>query len=143
MEKEDEIKKRHNLMRKFYEGACNDYANAFCEKHGYYNLYEGGDTFWVGNEVGGVLAIGDVFVDMATILTDINEDAPEEEFMRWNDYTTLHAELFGIEGSKCLNFHSWLHGAPRIPYDTLNHLRAVKKRFEKAVADAKKEGGVG
>lgn len=135
-------KATRDLLRKNYEDACNAYADAFCEKHGYYKLSEGNDTFWTGNDVGGILACGDEFVDMATIRTDIDENAPEEEFLKWNDYTIIHAEVFGYESAKCLNFHSWLHGAPRIPYDTLNHLHTMKLRYEKAVGDAKKENNL-
>lgn len=143
MSEENDIKKaRRDLMRKFYESACNDYANAFCEKHGYYKLGEGSDTYWVGNSVGGVLMCGDEFADLTTIMTDINEDAPEEEFMRWNDYYMLYTEVFDNERDRCMTFRNWLHGAPRIPYDTLNHLRLMKERFKKAVKDAKKEGGL-
>lgn len=130
------------LLDKNYRDACNVYADAFCEKHGYYKLSEGRDTYWTGNKPGGVLACGDEFVDMATIITDINEDAPEEEFMKWNDYTIAYGELFGSRESKCINFHSWLAGAPRIPYDTLNHLNAMKWRLEKAIHAARKEGGL-
>lgn len=67
-------KATRDLLRKNYEDACNAYADAFCEKHGYYKLSEGNDTFWTGNDVGGILACGDEFVDMATIRTDIERE---------------------------------------------------------------------
>lgn len=126
------------LLRKNYEDACNAYADAFCEKHGYYKLRESHDTFWVADEPGGILTVGDEFADMQTILTDINEDAPELAFTQWNDYVTEVSDLFGPLEAKPINFHSWIHGAPRVNNDTLAHLRAMRDRLKKQMDEARK-----
>lgn len=65
-----------------YQKACNDYLHAFCDKHDF--PYE--EDSWIANQPGTIAMVGDFFVGMDTIVTDINEDAPEEEFFKWYDW---------------------------------------------------------
>lgn len=78
--------------------ACNDYLHAFCDKHDFY--YE--DCWWVSDQPGTIAMVGDYFVSMDTILVDINNDAPEEEFLKWYDYSLT------CDDDYCMNFSTWL-----------------------------------
>lgn len=127
------------LLRKNYEAACNAYANAFCEKHGYYKLNDvsaRSDTYWVADDAGGILAMGDEFVDMATIVEDIDKDASKGEWERWQAYTDEAAYVFGRD-SGLPNYRSWLRGCPRVDGDTLTHLREMKEQLNREMIDAK------
>ena len=66
-------------LRKKYEEACNAYLTKFIKKHDYQlEPYP-----WVGDEVGGVACIGDMFVGFNDIRYDIDHDVPEEYFDKW------------------------------------------------------------
>lgn len=69
-------------LRLSYNAVCNAYLAAFCEKHGYDYEPDAG----VGDDPGGIAEVGDLFVSMADILTDIDRDAPEEEYVKYYDY---------------------------------------------------------
>lgn len=114
-------------LKKNYENACNAYLKAFCEKHD----FSIEDAFWVGDDVGGILNVGDMDFDMATIRTDIDEDAPEEELIKWYDYTVdaLHFKL------NVPNFHAWIHGCPRTSKEWFEEMRERRKSFENAIKE--------
>lgn len=112
-------------LKKDYENACNAYLKAFCEKHEFYGL-DNPETFWIGDEPGGIANCGDLTFDMATIVTDIDKDAPEEELLKWYDYT-IEASEFNLPVP---NFEHWLIGCPRTPSKWFENMRAKRKEFE-------------
>lgn len=116
--------------KRIYEEGCNLYLRLFCEKHGY--DADSQDTWWVGNDVGGVAGIGDLYADMATIRADIDKDAPEEEFLKWYDYCT-EAHCLGLSSP---NYVSWLMGCPR-QYDEMERIRELKKECDKIIREFK------
>lgn len=119
-----EAKQREEL-RQAYSDACNNYLKAWCEKH---DLPMEDDP-WVAQEPGGIALIGDYFVDMQTILTDIDMDAPEEEWWNWYDYSLETSEV-GLP-DKC-NFKSWLMGCPRYSEEALERIAELRKSVNKA-----------
>ena len=106
---------------------CNEYLRLFCEKHDF--DYEEAKDSWVANCVGDVTCVGDIFVGMQTIITDIEMDAPEEEFLKWYGYN-LVANEFGFTTP---NFDHWLRGCPRVPQESFDKLEALKKDLEDAI----------
>jgi hypothetical protein len=63
-----------------WKSVCNKYLKLFCDKHDY--DYEEAKDSWVANNVGDIVLIGDYYVSMNTIRTDIDMNAPEEEFIK-------------------------------------------------------------
>lgn len=112
-------------LKKDYENACNAYLEAFCEKHDFYGL-DSPETYWIGDEPGGIANCGDLTFGMATIVTDIDKDAPEEELWKWYNYT-LDANEFKLTVP---NFEHWLMGCPRTPEKWFDDMRAKRKEFE-------------
>ena len=115
--------------REYFVKGCNEYLRLFCEKHDY--DYEEAKESWVANCVGDVTCVGDIFVGMQTIITDIEMDAPEEEFVKWYDYN-LVAHEFGFTTP---NFESWLRGCPRVSEDTFKKLQGLKNDLDNAVLE--------
>lgn len=109
-------------LKELYEIVCDTYANKFCEKHGYYRLGESPDTFWVGNNCGGILFVGDVYANFDTIRTDIDMNASEGEFIKYYDYLTHVSDALGVKAPS-MNFKSWLKGAPRYTEEELNMIK--------------------
>lgn len=113
--------------RDLYNRGCNAYLQLFCEKHGY--DYEDAKDSWVGNEVGGIVCVNDYFVDMQTIITDVEHCSDESEFIKWYDYC-LEATEFGLTTP---NYTSWLKGCPRTPKSSFDNLRTIKQSLERAI----------
>lgn len=118
---------QRNELRQAYNDACNNYLKVWCEKH---DLPMEDDP-WVAQEPGGVAMIGDYFVDMQTILTDIDMNAPEKEWWEWYDYSVVTAEV-GLP-EKC-NFKSWLMGCPRYSEEALARIAELRKSVNEAQA---------
>lgn len=113
-------------LKQNYENACNAYLKAFCEKHD----FSIEDAFWVGDDVGGILNVGDMDFDMATIRIDIDEDASEEELIKWYDYI-LEASTFKLPTP---NFHAWIHGCPRTDSEWFKARHKEYENFKKAIS---------
>ena len=114
-------------LKQNYEKACNDYLRAFCEKH----EFSIDDAFWVGDDVGGIALVGDINFCMATIRTDIDEDAPKEELMKYYDYI-VNASAFKMTTP---NFRSWIHGCPRTSKEWFERMYKMHDDFAKAVKE--------
>jgi hypothetical protein len=96
--------KHKSELYKNYEIACNAYLKAFCEKHGYcFDSY----CYWVEDDAGTVAIISDYWVDMQTIITDIECNAKEDEFLKWCDYC-IELRTYGI--GHIPNYKDWLNG---------------------------------
>lgn len=117
--------------KEYFVKGCNEYLRLFCEKHDF--DYEEAKDSWVANCVGDITCVGDIFVGMQTIITDIEMDAPEEEFLKWYGYN-LVANEFGFTTP---NFDHWLRGCPRVPQESFDKLEALKKDLENAIKEEK------
>ena len=115
--------------KEYFVKGCNEYLRLFCEKHDY--DYEEAKESWVANCVGDVTCVGDIFVGMQTIITDIEMDAPEDEFIKWYDYN-LVANEFGFNTP---NFESWLRGCPRVSEETFKKLQGLKNDLDDAILE--------
>lgn len=122
---------RAKQARDLYELACEDYLKLFCEKHGYY--YE--KDAWVGSDVGGVASVGDYFIDMATIRTDIDCNIPENEFIEWYDYS-LRASNLGITAP---NYSSWVKGCPRTSEEKFQEIEGMKRQLAQLIEEEKQK----
>ena len=122
--------------REYFVKGCNEYLRLFCEKHDF--DYEEAKESWVANCVGDVTCVGDIFVGMQTIITDIEMGAPEEEFTKWYDYN-LVAHEFGFTTP---NFESWLRGCPRVSEETFKKLQGLKNDLDDAIKEEKDKHSV-
>ena len=108
-------------LRLNYNAACNAYLAAFCEKHG----YDYDPAAWVGNDPGGIAEVGDLFVSMADMLTDIDRDAPEEEYIKYYDYCMRVGAIANGE-LEIPNYDSWLRGCPRMDEEQIARLEELQ-----------------
>ena len=83
-------------LKKNYEKACNAYVDELCKK---YDL-DKDDSFWVADQVGGILIIGDLSMSFLDIVYIIDNDVKWETFIDWYDY--------GLESAKnTINLKNW------------------------------------
>lgn len=122
-----------------HESACNAYLMVFCEKHGY--DFDDAKDSWVGNGIGGIVDFGDtLFANMSDIRTDIDRNAPADEFEAWSEYSLrvyqIRCAIAELDRPPCeymrfknsdlygINYTSWLSGAPRCTDARLSEMEA-------------------
>ena len=123
-------------LRLNYNAACNAYLAAFCEKHG----YDYDPAAWVGNDPGGIAEVGDLFVSMADMLTDIDRDAPEEEYIKYYDYCMRVGAIANGE-LETPNYDSWLRGCPRLDEEQFRRMEELQRNIRDAELRLKAEIG--
>lgn len=116
--------KKEMTLNQMYAAVCNKYLEAFVRKHG----FDPSDCGWGSNAPGTIATLGDYFADMQTIITDIDRDAPEEEWLRWYDYSLDCNDI----GLTACNYDSWLRGCPRHSEESLSRLRQLQQGVMKA-----------
>jgi len=110
-------------LKQTYESSCNNYLRLFLEKHG----YEYDPNLWVGGSVGTITEVSDLFVGMEDIRIDIDQNVPEEEFIKWYDYS-LRLHSLGCSGVP--NYSSWLRRCPIKTEEEILEMEAAKKRID-------------
>lgn len=118
-------------LRENYEKACNAYLMAFCEKHGF--DYADAAQSWVGEDVGGITLCADYYVGMPDIITDIDRDAPEEEYAKYYDYCLRVGSVANGE-LQTPNYESWLRGCPRLDEEQIARLEEFQSGIRNAEA---------
>ena len=115
-------------LKDSWREVCDAYLLAFCEKH----EYDYDDAYWVGDEPGTLAYVSDLFVGMEEIRYDIDNDVPEEMFLKWYDYSldvynieSDYHEKQDIKSFIYINYPSFCKGAP-LPY-TNEDLDSFKK----------------
>lgn len=119
-----------NQLKKSYEAACESYLKEFCSRHDY-----GYDPdSWVGSDAGTIACVSDLFVDMVTIRTDVDRDAPECEFIKWYDYCLR----LGMLNAKSPNYDSWLRKCPIRSEDDILDMEKRREYIEGLEKELKK-----
>lgn len=117
--------------KEYFVKGCNAYLELFCDKHGF--DYEDAKESWAGGKVGEITLVGDFYVNMTTIIVDIEENAKESDFYEWYDYC-LDAHEFDFTTP---NYESWLRGCPRTDESTFAKLREIKRNLEDCIKSEK------
>ena len=115
-----------DTLKQNYETACNAYLKTFCKKHGY--NYDIAAVSWIANDIGGVCMLGDFCIPFGDMKTDLDNDAPKDEYWSYYDYSLEAHEL----GFICPNYANWLRGCPRLSEGQIKSLREAKNRVYEA-----------
>ena len=111
---------------------CNQYLKLFCEKHEY--TYE--PYMWVGDEVGGIIEVCDMFVNFDDIRYDVDNDVPEDYFAKWY---WKGLEVYQLTGKKYMNYPSFCKGAPdEWTEERMQAIREMNKRIEQEKEELQK-----
>lgn len=90
-----------------FEEVCELYVRAFLTKHGFHENGILNDGYWVGDDVGGIYEINDYYISLSDMRADIDEEAPEDMFFEWYDYSLNK----GMDKVPCANYKNYLKGA--------------------------------
>lgn len=111
-----------NKLKSDYENACHAYMRAFCSKHD----YEYDPEMWVAGDVGGIICVSDLYMGIDVVRTDIDECAPEGEFIKWYDYSL---RLGSLE-AKYPNYENWLKKCPIKSESEIVEMEALHEKIE-------------
>lgn len=119
---------------------CDNYLRAFAKKHDYDIEYEIQHNYvWIGNDIGSVACIGDMYIGFDDIRYDIDHEIPEDKFDDWYWKSLDRAE----RGLKFMNYPSFCKGAPDpISPEKEAELHALHDKVveaKKALEDAMKD----
>lgn len=118
-------------MRKSFDKVCQQYVDALIEK---WELSKP-DTWWIANDVGGVLAFNDTgFLSLNDLIFCIEEDVTIEEYYEWSEYNMFAQEFH----QNLINLSSWHKGWHGLPKDAQDKLRSLRNDLDVAVKDYKK-----
>lgn len=121
----------NKILKANYDKACNGYLKAFCDKH----EFNYSDAEWIGGDVGGMIEINDYYVDMGTIRTDIDQNAQQNEFEQWYNYSLR----LGMISATTPNYKSWLDGCPRRSEVQIAELEQKHAYIEQLKAELKEQ----
>ena len=124
-------------VKKQFEDAVEAYAKAFCEKHGL--QYAG--SYWVGDEVGGLLSLEERMIDFSVIRYDLDNDVPAGMFDEWDEYCdrimdieNRYSILYNPDRTQGLlrhiNYPSWCKGAPTYSESELDSMETEISQME-------------
>lgn len=82
-------------------------------------------------DVGGIAECADYIVRMEDIITDIDRDAPEDEFVKYYDYC-LRVGSIACGKISTPNYSSWLSGCPRMSEEQITRLEELQRDIRKA-----------
>jgi hypothetical protein len=121
-------KKPRTSLSIAYDDACNDYAKAFAEKH----EMDYSDSFWIGEDVGTILCIGDYSFNFQEIRYDIDYNIDKDEIIKYYDYCT---RAYSLGFKKIMNYENWCKGCPRISEESF----AKAEKYNKEIEEIKQE----
>lgn len=123
-------KAHKELLNENYEKACNAYVSAMLDLFDISRI----DCFWVSDEVGGLFMAGDgLSLNMQEIIYIVENGLSYNECLEWQEYN-VQAHEFNFN---LLNLKSWHMGAPRVPQETFDRLRKMKRDLEDAIENEK------
>lgn len=118
-------------LRKDYERACLAYVDKLKD------MWELDSNYieWIRDEIGGVLDYGcGVFTaNMDEIIYCVENNITMDDYIRWQEYCSDCIEL----GFDAINLHSWNKGCPRIPQETFDKIRQMRKDIDDIINQTK------
>ena len=114
--------KQKEKLKTDYEKACNNYVAALFTMWDYKPTF---DCFWIGDDVGGVYAMGDIYLNMDEIRYIIDNEIGMETVWDWQDYI-VRCTSIGLED---MTLKSWCENAPRYSESTIKNLEEKTKEL--------------
>ena len=123
-----------NELKKDWEKLTNEYVKNFCEKH---EISFEEEYMWVADVIGGIVNVGDYFIDFSIIKYDIDNNISEEKFDEWY-WKSL--EVYQITEENYLSYEAFCKGTPdKWTSEYLEKIRVLKQNVENAKQILEKE----
>jgi len=122
------MKKKVERLLYSYDVAANNLAKEFVEQIEF--CWD--DCYWIGGDYGGMLSMGDYFINMQDIIDGLRYNASCDDFIKWYDYTL---DAYGTD-TPVPNFKNWLKGCPRASDEELRILKEKAENAKKILLDS-------
>lgn len=109
-------------IRRMYEETVCLYVTMFNEKH---RFEEYDPTMWVAGEIGGIICIGDMFVNFEDIRYDIDKDITDDVFCEWY-WNSMECHEIGLDYP---NYKNYCKGAPTPEQETIDRVKELRKEL--------------
>ena len=111
-------------LKQEFDRIANSYAESLKETY----FTDDFDSYWVADEPGGVLEIGDFFLGFDDIRHIVDNQVPIDTWASWYWYCT---ELGMLDRTiETPSLKSWCAGCPRIPEDSIEDVRRLAAKIE-------------
>lgn len=123
-------------LKQRYEEIAEEYRKALIKQ-----FYPDGemlcdDSYWVGDEIGGVLEIGDYYISYDDVRYIIDNNIDFTTWDDWYDYTTrigcIRSDI------PVPNLKNWCAGCPRFDEEQIKEMEAAARRVEIATMEFEK-----
>jgi hypothetical protein len=115
-----------NKLRSNFDKAVEAYIDELHKQFDWSACY----GYWVADDTTGIYVYADEhYLNLSDIVYIVDNKVTIDEFEEWEHYCMWAHEFNQTEP----NLKSWHNGCPRAPKDEIEHLNALKKRFEDEV----------
>lgn len=120
-------------LKKEFELVVEKYTNIFCEKM--YGEARKSEDYWVGNDIGGVISIGDEFWGFEQIRKTVDNDYDPKQVFAWYDYCL---RLGSIDPSIPIPaLDHWMAGCPRYSEEQIARVEEQVRNLHASIESLK------
>lgn len=119
-------------LKQRYEEVAQEYRVAMIKKYYPYEV-PFADSYWVGDEIGGVLYVCDAFIDYNTLRWIVDEDIRYDKWVDWCQY----CEIVGDFGIKTPTLKEWCEGRKVLSQEQIQKLAKAKQELQDLIDDDK------
>ena len=121
--------------KKEFESVVQKYTDLFCEKM--YGVPKDPEDYWVGEDVGGIISIGDEFWGFDQIRETIDNNYDPKQVFAWYDYCV---RLGSIDHSiSTPNLSQWMKGCPRYTEEQISAMEVLIKQHIASIESFKRD----
>lgn len=121
-----------NLKQK-YEAVAQDYRLELIKKFYPNEEVPYDDSYWVGDEIGGVLELNQDFYDYDTIRYIVDNNVQYDTWEEWY----LYCQGVGDFGIKTPTLKAWCEGCPRLSQERIERLAKMRQDLQDLIEENK------
>jgi len=120
-------------LKKEFEDVVEKYTDVFCEKM--YGLPRDLDDYWIQDDIGGIVSIGDEFWGFDQIRKTVDNDYDPKQVFAWYDYCV---RLGSIDHTIPVpNLESWMNGCPRYSEEQISNIEEQSRILQNSINNLK------
>lgn len=120
-------------LKQEFDSIVKEYTRRFCVSM--YGEEQSPDDFWIGDDIGGVISIGDEYWNFDQIRKTVDNNYDPKEVFAWYDYglrvTMIDRDIL------VPNLDAWMKGCPRYSEEQLQKIEEQIKNTREAIDNLK------
>lgn len=118
-------------LKQRYEELAEEYRKALIKQFYPDEEVPYGDSYWVGDEIGGILELNEDFFDFDTIRYIVDNDV---QYDTWEDWYQYCKEV-GDFGISTPTLEEWCKGCKILPQENIERLAKMKQDLQDQIED--------